>query len=86
VTLSSPRGRRLLYFSGTVKLLLSPGKAGGLPKGNYAVRRNCHFPWYPIVAAAGKKGYAVVRNAGALPGYPFFKPGETTDSPLNHKY
>jgi putative transposase len=36
VTLSSPRVWRLLYFSGTVKLLLSPGKAWGLPKGNYS--------------------------------------------------
>jgi len=36
VTLSGPRERRLLYYSGTVKLLLSPGKAGGLPNGNYA--------------------------------------------------
>jgi hypothetical protein len=35
VTLSDPRVWRLLHFAGTVKLLLSPGKAGGLPKGNY---------------------------------------------------
>jgi hypothetical protein len=53
---------------------------------NGEVRRNYHFPWYPIVAAAGKKGYAVVRNVGALPGYPFFRSGETTDPLLNHKY
>jgi hypothetical protein len=38
VTLTGPRPWRLLYFAGTVKLLLSPGRAGGLPKGNY--------PWY----------------------------------------
>jgi len=37
VTLSGPRGWRLLHFSGTVKLLESPGKAGGLPKGNYGI-------------------------------------------------
>jgi hypothetical protein len=36
VTLSGPRIRRLLYFAGIVKLLGSPGKAGGLPKGNYS--------------------------------------------------
>ena len=36
MTFSGPRDGRLLYFAGTVKLLLSPGKAGGLPKGNYA--------------------------------------------------
>ena len=35
MTLSGPRIRRLLYFAGIVKLLGSPGKAGGLPKGNY---------------------------------------------------
>ena len=35
VTLSGPRIRRLLHFAGIVKLLGSPGKAGGLPKGNY---------------------------------------------------
>jgi hypothetical protein len=34
VTLSGPRDWRLLYYSGTVKLLLSPRKAGGLPYGN----------------------------------------------------
>jgi hypothetical protein len=32
VTLTGSRGGRLLYFAGTVKLLLSPGKAGGNPK------------------------------------------------------
>jgi len=35
VTLSGTRAWRLLHYSGTVKLLLSPGKAGGLPKRNY---------------------------------------------------
>jgi hypothetical protein len=38
VTLTGSRGGRLLYFAGTVKLLLSPGKAGGVPKGNQATR------------------------------------------------
>jgi hypothetical protein len=32
--LTGSRVWRLLYYSGTVKLLLSPGKAGGLPKRN----------------------------------------------------
>ena len=35
MTLSGPRIRRLLHFAGIVKLLWSPGKAGGLPRGNY---------------------------------------------------
>ncbi len=34
VTLTGPRSWRLLYFAGTVKLLVSPGKARGLPIGN----------------------------------------------------
>ena len=37
MTLSGPRVWRLLHFSGTVKLLLSPGKAGGLLRRNYFV-------------------------------------------------
>ena len=37
MTLSGPRVWRLRYYSGTVKLLLSPGKAGGLPYGNYGL-------------------------------------------------
>jgi hypothetical protein len=39
VTLSGPRDWRLLHISGTVKLLLSPGKAGGLPKENYFMKK-----------------------------------------------
>ena len=35
MTFSGPRDWRLPYFAGTVKLLGSPGKAGGLPNRNY---------------------------------------------------
>ena len=35
MTLNGSRDWRLLHIAGTVKLLLSPGKAGGLPKRNY---------------------------------------------------
>ena len=41
VTLNGARNWRLLYFAGTVKLWESPGKAGGLPKGNYGSCRQC---------------------------------------------
>ena len=36
MTLSGPRDWRLPYFAGIVKLLESPGKAGGLPNKNYS--------------------------------------------------
>jgi len=36
--LSGPRFGRLQHFPGTVKLWESPGKAGGLPKGNYFIQ------------------------------------------------
>jgi hypothetical protein len=32
--LTGSQGRRLLYFAGSVKLLWSPGKAGGFPRRN----------------------------------------------------
>jgi len=37
LNLSGSRPRRLHHFSGTVKLQVSPGRAGGLPKGNQSV-------------------------------------------------
>jgi len=48
--LSGPRVWRLLHFAGTVKLLLSPGKAGGLPKRNYdGFVKSSDMPFYCIV-------------------------------------
>ena len=39
MTLNGSRDWRLLHIAGTVKLLLSPGKAGSLPKRNYSIKR-----------------------------------------------
>ena len=49
--------RRLLYFAAIVKLLESPGKAGGLPKGNY--RHAVGFEILQDLMLEGTEGFAL---------------------------